>query len=39
MKTRFPATSASRIVSLFIGQAVTGRRAATKAMRSATRQL
>ena len=38
-KTRLPATSASRMVSLSIDQAVTGRRAATNAMRSATRQL
>ena len=41
-KTRLPATSASRIVSLSIdvaGQAATGRRAATNAIRSATRQL
>ena len=38
-KTRLPATSASRMVCLFIGQAGTGRRAATCATRSATRQL
>ena len=39
-KTRLPATSASRTVSLSIdGQAATGRRAATNAIRSATRQL
>ena len=40
-KTRLPATSASRMVSLSIGQsdAATGRRAATNAIRSATRQL
>ncbi len=38
-KTRLPATSTSRMVSLSIGQAATGRRAATNEMRSATRQL
>ena len=42
-KTRFPATSASRIVSLSMRsaprQAATGKRAATNAIRSATRQL
>ena len=39
-KTRLPATSASRMLSLSTAdQTATGRRAATNAIRSATRQL